>query len=318
MNESAFYDQRFLVTGGAGFIGSYLVEELVRRGASVSVIDNLSSGLMENLDGVRDRIEFHKLDLLDDDLRPLLARSAFDTIFHLAGHANAHEAVLNPQKDFEKNAGGTLSLLEAVRTSSPESKLVYTSSATVYGALSEKPFIETDPTVPETPYGISKLAGENYMRAYASLFDMKTAILRLFVVFGPRLRKQVVYDLIQKLLRDPNELFIYGDGTQARDMNFIRNVIDAHLMVASRARFQGDIYNVGSGEVVTIRRLAEMICEAMDLQPEFVFSGDVRTGDSLRLTADFSALEDLGYAPKVGIREGLDEVVAWCRGDSGT
>ncbi|MFQ5616975.1 MAG: NAD-dependent epimerase/dehydratase family protein [Anaerolineales bacterium] len=306
-----FQGQSILVTGGAGFIGSHLVEKLVNLQAKVVVVDNLSTGHINHLAAVEKQIDFQQLDLLRDDLRPILAERQFATLFHMAGNVNVPLSVEDPQYDFEKNAQMTLNVLQALREASPETALIYPSSAAVYGRGSATPYRETDPTFPIAPYGVSKLTGEHYTRTFASLYGLRTACLRLFAVYGPRLRRQVVYDLIQKLYRDPHELFIYGDGTQVRDMSHVSNIVDALIIVAARGPLKGEIYNAGTDEFVTIRQLAEMICQEMGLSPKFVFSGDVRPGDAQHWTADLSRLRALGYQPRLKLAQGLADVVKW-------
>jgi len=304
-----------LVTGGAGFIGSHLVEELAGRGARVTVVDNLFSGRRENLAAVADQIELCELNLVTDDLRPLLTGREFDVIFHLAGNANLAGSVHDPRHDFETNARASFNLLEAVRAAAPRTPVVHTSTAGVYGEGSRQPIAEDDPTVPVSPYGISKLTAELYVSAYARLYGLRTANLRLFSVYGPRLRKQVIYDLMVKIRENPRELFIYGDGSQVRDFNHVANVVQALLVVAERARLDGDVYNVASGESLTIRELAATLCERMGASPRFVYSGDVRPGEAQRWHADMMRLKTLGYEPKMGIVAGLTDTVRWFHQD---
>ncbi len=221
-----------MVTGGAGFIGSYLVEELVRRGQRVLAVDNLSSGRLKNLELVKGQAELHQLDLVRDDLRPLIAQGQCETIFHLAGFASVPESVNHPRQDFEKNAVATFNLLEAVREVSAHTQVIFTSSAAVYGEGKGAPLSESDLTLPVAPYGVSKLAAERYLEVFARLYGLRTASLRLFPVYGPRLQSLVIYDLVRKAQQNPHELFIHGDGTQVRDFNYVTNVVDALLIVA--------------------------------------------------------------------------------------
>jgi UDP-glucose 4-epimerase len=302
-----------LVTGGAGFIGSHLVEELIRRGAQVAVADTLSSDRSKNLAVVSDRIVLRRIDLAQDDLRPLLAEGQFDTIFHLAGFASIPESVNFPRRDFDKNAVATLRLLEAAREASPQSRIVFTSSASVYGEGRNEPLGEDDPTQPVAPYGVSKLAAENYLAAFARLYSLRTASLRLFAVYGPRLRNHVIYDLIRKVHQNPNELIIQGDGTQVRDFTYVTNVVEALLSVAGRGWLEGEVYNVGSQEPISIRDLAAMICREMEVAPRLVFSGEVRPGVSLRWCADITRIKQLGYQPQLKLADGLARTVAWFR-----
>jgi len=310
---SAYRDRPVLVTGGAGFIGSHLVEELVRLGARVTVVDSWATGHRDNLAGVIDRVDVCTLDLRHDDIRPLLTERGVEVIFHLAGNAFVPTSVENPRWDFETNALSTFNLLEAVREASPRVRLVYSSTAAVYGEGVRMPIREDDPAVPIAPYGISKLAGERYTAAYAKLHGLHTVVVRLFSVYGPRQRKQVVYDLIRKVHENANELFIHGDGSQVRDFNHVSNVVAAMLFVSERARFEGEVYNVAGEDAVSIAELARIICERMGAAPRFVYSGDVRPGEAQRWTADISRLKALDYRPRLGLADGVADTVSWFR-----
>jgi UDP-glucose 4-epimerase len=312
MKPPAAEPGRAVVTGGAGFIGSHLVEALLRRGARVAVIDDLSSGRAENLAAVGDRVELARVDLAREDARPPLAGA--DTVFHLAGYADIPRSVHEPRRDFEKNAMATLNLLEAVREAAPLARVLFASSAAVYGVGSERPLREDDPPAPAAPYGVSKMAAERYVEIYARLYRLRTASLRLFPVYGPRLRAHVVYDLMRKLRDDPEELRIEGDGTQVRDFVHVSGAVEAFLTVAERAPLGGEAYNVASGEPVTIGDLATLICERMGVRPRFSYSGLVASGVSQRWSADLSRLRALGYRSPVTLAEGLRGTVEWFRG----
>ncbi len=305
-----FTGHHVLVTGGAGFIGSHLVEEFVRRGAQVVIVDNLSTGRLSNISDVRDLLEMRGLDLTREDLRPLLAEKKFTLICHVAGSANVPFSVEEPKLDFEKNAVATINLLEAVREVLPNTKIIHTSSAAVYGQACSEAAREDDAAVPVSPYGVSKLASEHYISIYAQLYGLRTATLRLFPAYGPRLRKQVIYHLMCKLRDNPNELQIQGDGKQERDFNHALNVVESYMTVAERGRFEGEVYNVAAEETVTIRQLAEMLCERMGVSPRFTFA-ETRAGDTQRLKADTTKLRNLGYRPRLGFSQGLTDTVAW-------
>lgn len=302
-----------LVTGGAGFIGSHLVEEFVRRGGNVTVIDDFSTGHRNNLTAVSARVDLREADMVAEDLRPLLKERQFDLIVHTVANANVPASVDNPKMDFEKNAVATFNLLEAVRECSPQTKILHTSSAAIYGQGSETPTREDFTTVPVSPYGASKLVSENYMSVYAMLYGLRTATLRLFPVFGERLRKQVVYDLMCKIHNDPNELVIQGDGTQVRDFNHVANVVEAYFTVFENGALQGEAYNIASDETITIRELAVLICERMHVNPRFIFGSEARAGDMRRLHGDISRLKSLGFLPRVSFQDGLDKTVTWFR-----
>jgi UDP-glucose 4-epimerase len=275
----------------------------------------LGYGTTQNLREVPDQVNIHRLDLLGDDVRQLLAEHDFDTIFHLAGHADVPASVQNPRQDLERNLIPTFNLLQAVRESAPRARVIFASSAAVYGEGAGGSLLEDQPTVPIAPYGVTKLAAERYLDVYARLFAMRAASLRLFPVYGPRSRKQVVYDLIRKVHENPEELFIHGDGTQIRDLSHVANVVEAFLLVADRAPLRGEVYNVSAGEPTTIGNLARVICEKMNTTPRFVYSGDVRPGDAQRWVADTGRLRKLGYRPRLSLDEGLADTVAWFRRD---
>ena len=311
--ETDYTQRNILITGGAGFIGSHLVDEFVRRGAEVTVIDDLSTGEIANLSEVSDLIDLRELNLISDNLRPLLSSKTFDLIIHTAANANVPASVENAAMDFQKNAVATFNLLEAVRAESSSAHFINTSSAAVYGKALNASTVEDSPFLPVSPYAVSKLASEHYVSVFAQLYGLRTATLRLFPVYGPRLRKQVVYDLMYKIYKNPNELPIQGDGTQVRDFNYIANVVKAFLTVAERGKLDGEVYNVASEETITIATLAQMICERMEVTPHFAYSGAARAGDMPRMHGNISRLKSLGYHPRLDFAKGLDKTVAWFR-----
>ena len=313
MNSDYFRAKKVLVTGAAEFIGSHLVEQLVIQEAQVTILDNFSTGYRSNLDAVWSDLHVENHDLARDDLASVFSGQGYDITFHLAANGYVPPSVENPRADFEKNALGTFNLLEAIRAHSPQTRLVYTSTAAVYGNGVPHAISESHPVDPMAPYGVSKLTGERYLSVYAQTFDLAAASVRLFSVYGPRLRKQVVYDFIRKLQDNPSELYIYGDGSQIRDLNNVGNVVDAILLVAERAEMRGEVYNVASGEAVSIRELAELLSRLMGLAPKFVFSGQVRQGDAQNWTADTRRLQALGYRPQIALEQGLTELIEWCR-----
>lgn len=297
------------VTGGAGFLGSHVVEALVAGGRSVTVVDDFSTGLEANLAGVQVGLLRHSL--RDGAVEDALRAEQPEVIFHLAGDALVARSVADPTADCERNLLATLALLEAVRRASPESKVLFASTGAVYGERAEKPFQETDGVWPISPYAVAKLAAERYCYAFAHTYGLRTCSLRLFSVYGPRQTKQVVYDLIRKIHARPEELTLFGDGTQERDFSHSRNIVDAFLLAAEKADFHGEVINVAGDEIVTIRQLAEMLCERMGAQPRLAFTGQRRPGDSQRWVADTSRLRGLGYRPRVALSEGLRDTIEW-------
>lgn len=297
------------VTGGAGFLGSHVAEALVGAGQDVTVVDDFSTGLDENLGGLAVRTFRHSLQ--DPAVEGLLARQKPSVIFHLAGDALVARSVADPRADCERNLLATLALLEAVRRSSPETKVLFASTGAVYGDRAERPFVETDGVWPISPYAVAKLAAERYCFAFAHTYGLRTCSLRLFSVYGPRQTKQVVYDLIRKIHANPEALPLFGDGTQERDFSHAKNIVDAFLLAAEMAEFHGEVFNVAGDEIVSIRGLAEMLCEAMGVAPRLEFTGQRRPGDSQRWVADTGKLRGLGYRPRVSLRDGLRDTVEW-------
>ncbi len=303
-----------LVTGGAGFIGSHLVEALVARGDEVTVLDDLRGASISNLDAVLDRIRFEQADLVETDLAPHV-RGA-ERIFHLAANAYVPPSVENPRYDFDLNLGVTVRLLDAMRLAPNPPSLVFASSAAVYGNPQSIPMTEEHPFVPLSPYGVHKLAAEQEVRVFSELYGIRASSVRLFASYGPRQRKQVVFDLIRKVEANPNEIEVHGDGTQVRDFVFVSDVVEALLAVAGDAPGRGEAYNVGTGRGVTISDLVGEICRAMGESPRIRWTGSVRPGDAEAFVADISRLESVGYRPRVSIGEGVGRVVAWVRSRS--
>jgi len=306
-----FDGRKILVTGGAGFIGSHLVERLVGLGAEVTTLDRNPRTGLRNLDAVLGRVAAVELDILRDDVADLLAGGRFELIFHLASSASVEASVEDPWHDFERNAAATLRLLGAMRRAAPRASLLYASSAVVYSGGGTALIGEDDPTVPGSPYGVSKLAAERYVNIFARMYGLSGAVLRLFSVFGPRLRKQLIYDIMRRLAERPEALALRGDGTQRRDLSYVANAVDALLLVAERAPLRGEAYNVASGEHPTVREIAVAIAACMGLDPHLEFSGEVTSGDTPHWFADTTRLRALGYAPAIPLQEGLAYTVAW-------
>jgi UDP-glucose 4-epimerase len=235
----------------------------------------------------------------------------FDYIFHLAAHAYAAGSVQAPMADFRANLLATLELLEQMREHNAHSRLVFASSAAVYGDPGRLPIDEDTPTVPVSPYGVSKLAAERYLDVYARLYGLQAASLRLFSVYGPHQAKQVVYDLYTKLHASPHRLVVLGDGSQERDMVYVQDVVQAFLVVAAQGSLDGSVYNVATGASVSTAELARLIIESQQADAEIAFTGQTRPGDPERWLGSSTRLEALGWAPRFSLREGLRETAAW-------
>lgn len=303
--------RKILVTGGAGFIGSHLTEHLVQAGARVTALCRRSAASAYNLAHVRGDIDVIEFDLVRDDVAHLLREGQYEIIFHLAGSARLKAAIDNPGDDLDQNTTATLKLLEGVRRASPSTTVLYTSSAVVYPGGGGEPIREDDPTGPTTPYAISKLAAEQYVTAYARLFGLRSAVLRLFWVYGPRLRKQIVFDLMTRLRAEPEHLVLQSDGTEALDFIYVADVVEALMVVATKAALNGEVYNVASGRPLTTVEMAKTIARAMGASPTISFSGRPSIGTTKRWIADTSKLASLGFTPCVSLEEGIMRTTKW-------
>jgi UDP-glucose 4-epimerase len=306
----------YLVTGGAGFIGSHLAEELLRRGEQVRVLDNFSTGKRGNLTGLG-----YPFELIEGDLRSyhtvLQAVQGVDCVFHQGALPSVPRSINDPITTDQVNAGGTLNLLDAARGAGVR-RLVYASSSSVYGANPQVPKREDMTPQPISPYAVSKLSGEHYCQVFARTYGLETVCLRYFNVFGPRQDPQSAYSaFIPKfaagLLRG-QELTIDGDGTQSRDFTFVRNVVEANLLAALAPGVSGEVFNVACGASLSVNEVAAHLAQLCGL-PGRLVHGPARAGDVPHSLADISrARTRLGYEPQVGVREGLSQVVAWFQG----
>lgn len=302
---------RCLVTGGAGFIGAALSNALVRSGHEVRVLDNLSSGREENVPSGAD---FVIGDLLDRDVLLELC-AGVDTIFHQAAVRSVPRSVSNPLASHDANATGTINVLEAGRAAGVK-RLIYASSSSVYGELTQGRNIETTRPNPRSPYAASKLAGENYCAVWAQLGWVETVSLRYFNVFGPGQSTESKYSalfpaFIQALSQGQAPI-VHWDGLQTRDFTFIDDVVEANLLAAVAPQAAvGRSFNIGSGSprsvIEVLRRVAEAVGIWKDPQMEEKRSGDVRS-----TFADVTAASELlGWRPHMEWGEAVEETVAW-------
>jgi nucleoside-diphosphate-sugar epimerase len=305
----------YLVTGGAGFVGSALARALVERGFRPRVLDNLSTGKLENLDDVRDRIDFLQGDLRD----PAVAARACQGmrfVLHEAALPSVPRSLLDPVGCHENNATGTLNLLLAARDAGVK-RVVYAGSSSAYGNTPMLPKVETMPTAPLSPYAVSKIAGEHYCLVFFRAFGLETVVLRYFNVFGPRQDPASQYAaVVPRFLRaylDGEPPVIYGDGQQSRDFTYVDNVVQANLLATEAPGAAGEVINVACGERVTLLDLCRQLEQltACHVAPRF---DPERRGDVKHSLASIEkARALLGYVPGVGLAEGLRRLVEWTR-----
>lgn len=305
--------KKILITGGGGFLGSHLAEELAAERAEITVLDNFAAGAVGNLAHIRDRIQLVQGDVLSINWTEFMLAQEFDFFFHLVGNAYVPASVEDPAMDFSLNLGLAFKILESLRKMAWTGKFIFPSSAAVYGNPERLPIREGDGTIPISPYGVSKLAVERYLSVYHSIYGLNTASLRLFSVYGPRQRKLVVYDLITKIMKNPREVLVYGNGEQMRDFLFVKDAVRAMMSVAWHGSFTGEVYNIASGVEFKILDLIRHISQVLGAKPQIVFSGSVRAGEPEKWSVDTSRLTSLGFAPSFSLQEGLEETIAWVR-----
>ena len=305
----------YLVTGGAGFIGSALVRELLRRGERVRVVDNFATGLRRNIAEVLAQIEFFEVDITDPD-RLRAAFEGVDYVLHQAALRSVPRSVDNPLASNRVNVEGTLNVLVAARDTRVR-RVVYASSSSTYGDTPTLPKEESMPAVPVSPYAVSKLAGELYTRVFPQVYGLETVSLRYFNVFGPRQDPTSPYSAVLSIfisaLLEGNRPTIFGDGEQSRDFTYVDNVVEACLLACTAPQAAGKMMNVAVGQRNSLNHVVALLRKitGTDLEPIY---GPPRPGDVLHAHADITlARQLLDYEPKVFLEEGLRRTVAWYR-----
>ncbi len=303
------------MTGGAGFIGSSLARALVSRGDRVRVIDNFSSGRRENLEGLP-AVDVIDADILDEE-QLNRAVEGVSVIFHEAAIPSVPRSVADPEPTNAVNITGTLKVLQAARRAGVR-RVVYAASSSAYGDTPTLPKVETMPTVPLSPYAVSKLAGELYCRTFHHVYGLETVALRYFNVFGPRQDPKSQYAaVIPRFVTaglGGQTAVVYGDGAQSRDFCFIDNVVSANLLAADAPGAPGRVFNVACGQAISLNEVLTLI-EAIIERPIERRHEPARAGDVKHSLADIAAARSvLGYDPSVTFAEGLRRTVRWFGG----
>jgi UDP-glucose 4-epimerase len=316
---AALAGKRVVITGGLGFIGSNLARVLVDAGNTPILVDSLVpeyGGNLHNIAGVEDKVRVNISDVRDEySLRYLVQGQ--DIVFNLAGQTSHADSLRDPNTDLEINCRSQLSILEACRHHNPDAKVVFASTRQIYGRPEYLPVDERHPLSPVDVNGINKTAGEWYHLLYGSLYGIPVCVLRLTNTYGPRMRvkdaRQTFLGYWFRQLLDGEELLVFGDGTQRRDFNFVDDVVGALLLAATRDEAVGEVYNLGSDEVIDLRELAELLVQISGeggyrLVP---FPEDRKAIDIGDYYADYSKISgELGWRPntelEAGIREALD------------
>jgi UDP-glucose 4-epimerase len=305
-----FEEKQIVVTGGAGFIGASLCRTLLEQGAKVTAFDNLYSGKIEFIEDLTDK----GLNFVQEDIRDAAALEKAtknsEVIFHLAAQTSVPFSMENPEEDAEINVIGTLNVLEAARKAG--ARVVFASSAAVYGNPEKRPTPETYPTHPIAFYGLSKLLGENCCRFYQEIYGLEVVILRIFNVYGPDCHG-VIYDFLDKLQKTPDKLEVLGTGRQSRDFIYISDMVNFLLKAATSPAAVGEVFNVGTGTTTSVSELAKMIIEILGLKDVDVYfkGGQAWEGDmDITLADNSKAVNELKWRPKVSLKEGLKKLIS--------
>ncbi|MCC6041658.1 MAG: NAD-dependent epimerase/dehydratase family protein [Desulfurococcaceae archaeon] len=306
---------RVLVTGGAGFIGSHLVDRLVTEGYDVVVLDNLSSGSLNN---IKSHIEAGNIVFVNGDLKEKHVVEdvvqGIDVVFHFAANPEVRVSTTNPEVHFRENVVATFNLLEAMRIKNVK-EMVFASSSSVYGEPDVIPVDEEYPVRPVSVYGASKASCEALIHAYSKLYGIKAVVLRYANVVGPRMRHGVIYDLLMKLRENKSALEVLGDGFQVRSYLHVKDAVEATLVAWRKSSETYQVYNVGNTDWITVRELVEILLETLGLKGRVevrykpILHGVGWPGDVKRIALNSQKLMSLGWSPSMSSREAVVETV---------
>jgi nucleoside-diphosphate-sugar epimerase len=305
---------KYLITGGAGFIGSNIAARLVKMGEQVRILDNFSSGKLENLADFANQIE-----IIDGDIRDYWtvceAVSDIDYVLHQAALPSVPRSIANPLTSNEVNINGLLNVLNAARHAGVK-KMVYASSSSIYGESEELPKHEGMTPSPLSPYAVTKLTGEYYCKVFSGLYSFPTVALRYFNIFGPRQDPQsqyaaVVPQFVTRLLNDQSPV-VYGDGEQSRDFTFVDNCVQANILAATNDQLVGEQYNVACGGQFTLNQLIDKLRKIIGVSTKAEYT-PAREGDIKHSFAAVDKLAAAGYAPQVSFDDGLKLTVDFYR-----
>jgi UDP-glucose 4-epimerase len=299
-----------LITGARGFVGRHLAHALHRNGIRVygighgawSEFERMAWGVRYWLNG---EVSKRNLELVQTQM------GAPNVVFHLAGGSSVGPSLSCPEEDFRRSVVSASELLEWARVGAPESRLVFASSAAVYGAGHSRAIRETDPVVPFSPYGYHKRIAEELFESYGKNFGVNVAIVRLFSVYGTEIKKQLLWDVCSRLASDSTRLVLGGSGAEVRDWIHISDAVDLLWLAAARACREGFFVNGGTGVPVSVRQVAEQLCAAWSAGAKLQFSGECRRGDPQYLVANTHNAMSLGFAPKIEWQNGVAEYVDW-------
>ncbi len=312
---------KYLVTGGAGFIGAHIAQTLLERGKTVRILDNFSTGKRENIAALIQQFGRDQLEVLEGDVRDAarvkVAVSGIEIIFHEAAFVSVPQSMDEPQECFDVNLTGTSLLFDAARGAGVR-RAVVASSAAVYGESEALPLVEETPLQPMSPYAVSKRVNEMYAELFTNSFDFEVVALRYFNVYGPRQRPDSMYaaavPIFARRLLDGKPITVFGDGGQTRDLINIHDVVRANLAASEHPNAAGQVFNVCTGIETRLLDLLDVFYELLPNSPQTEFAAS-RAGDIYRsVGSPQKALEVMGFKAQVSLENGLKEVIEWMRG----
>jgi nucleoside-diphosphate-sugar epimerase len=310
--------RKYLISGGAGFIGSHIAEALLKRNEEVRVFDNLATGNQSNLQALQSlpgTVEFIQGDVRDRDAVKAAVKGV-EVVFHQAALASVSRSIAQPVASLETNINGTQNVLLAARDAGVR-RVVYASSSSVYGNTPILPKHEEMPTLPMSPYAVQKLTGELLCRVFTRVYGIETVALRYFNVFGPRQDPASEYAAViprfLTALLEKRRPIVFGDGEQTRDFTYIENVVQANLLASTSTDAVGEAFNIGCGERISLNRILHIVSELLGIQIDAEYR-EQRPGDVRDSLADINKAQGLlGYTPTVNFREGLERTLASLR-----
>lgn len=299
-----------LVIGVSGFIGRYIARYFSEQGWSVIGIDNSppENAPLANL------AKYYRLHLPDAELSKVLQENLPNLCIHSAGRASVGQSISDPRADFQSGTVLTFEILNSLRLYSPDCRFIFLSSAAVYGNPESLPIKENHSLAPISPYGFHKRQCEQLCLEFTKVYDIRTAIVRIFSAYGPGLRRQVLWDICQKAITQ-DSLQLQGTGEESRDFIHALDIAKALLVVAQSAPMEADIYNLASGREVAIAQLANLVLAALEYKHAPLFDGILPTGTPYNWQADITKLKALGYDPSVPLEKGIKTFANWCRAE---
>jgi len=296
---------KLLIIGSEGFIGNHCVDHFLATRNEVWGLDLYEQPTKS--------YSYIKVSRLSPEFEEIFQQHQFDVVINAAGSGNVNYSMSHPLLDFEANCLDTIRTLDVIRKYQHQCKYIHVSSAAVYGNPARLPVNEHDAIKPMSPYGWHKVISENLCLEYTTVYGLKTAIVRPFSVYGPGLKKQLLWDLYQKTLQAKEQIELFGTGSESRDFIYISDLVSALEIIIHKGLMNGECYNLASGEEKTIAEVVKSFFKAGDIKVPYSFNGMVREGDPKNWRADITKITNLGFKAKVSMTAGLENVIKWMR-----